>query len=266
VSTEGGVRARAIGVMPKGARLCFPGLSSPLAKRSWRLARRVPSVLRDGGMRELWWRALGITFYRRLTCFVLRLEQPIPEEPVAHQALSFSWLGEIDADAYLRLRDDQTADLVRARLARGDRCLIARMNGHDLVAVRWIVTGVAPIDYLGLAFELSPRAVYLYDVFTGHPDREQNIAAAMSCEMVRRLRSEGWSSVVATVLPENVAGQRLTRSRGYDEVGSVGCFRLGPWRIPIRRIPAGYLGSAMSLERSEPVLGLPEAAARMWLV
>jgi hypothetical protein len=241
----------------------FSCLSRGLAKRSWRLARRVSSVLRTGGVRELWWRALGITFYRRLTCFVLRMEQPIPE-PAAHQPLSFSWLGEIDADAYLRLRDDQTADLVRARLARGDRCLIARMNGGDLVAVRWIVTGVAPIDYLGLAFKLSPGAAYVYDVFTGQSDRGQNIAAAMSCEMVRRLRSEGWSSVVATVLPENLAGQRLTRGRGYDEVGRVGCFRLGPWRIPIRRIPAGYLGSAMALERSGPVPGLAAGAARMW--
>jgi hypothetical protein len=149
-------------------------------------------------------------------------------------------------DDYLRLRPEVPAAEIDRRLAGGQRCVVVR-HDHTIVSARWVSTGLAEVPYLELAFELPDGLAYVYDVYTAGSARGRRISASTWPRYERLLAESGVTALLGTVWPQNRAGMGLVRGAGYRRIGMVGCLRLAPLRIPLRRIPPGYLGRASRL-------------------
>ncbi len=184
-----------------------------------------------------------MTVYRRLI-FVAREidESPLPGE--AELELEFEELGAGALPEYARLRTDARPGDAAGRLRRGQCCILARHRG-EIVNARWYSVQRAEVPYLGLAFELAPGVGYVYDVFTAPAARGRRVGAVSRLRCEALLREAGAKALLGTVMPENRAGLGLVEGAGYRPLGTVGCLRLGPARVPVRRIPAGYLGASM---------------------
>lgn len=212
------------------------------------LARRVTDVARREGWRGLWWRSLSATVYRRLVVVARDIDEGPPTAP-ARFDLDFEYLTVDDLGRYLQLRRDASAADVERRLRAGQRCALACDSG-EIVSARWFSTGVAEIDYLGLAFDLPPGVAYVYDVYTAPGARGSGISREVRHVYESELRRAGARRLLGTFMPENTAGLGLVSGAGYRAVGMVGCLRLPAVRIPARRLPPGYLGPS---SRSRPV-------------
>jgi hypothetical protein len=203
------------------------------------------SVARSEGLRGLWWRSLSATLYRRLV-LVARESDAGPPPSRARLALDFEYLTLDGIGEYLELRGDASAGEIERRLGSGQRCALARHEGR-IVSARWFSTETAEIDYLGLAFEVPPGVAYVYDVYTSPGARRLGISGEARRQYEDELRRGGARKLLGTFMPENTAGLGLITGAGYRQVGVVGCVRLPGVRIPVRRLPAGYLGPSTRL-------------------
>lgn len=211
------------------------------------IGRRAGEVLRTEGLRGLWWRGLGVTVYRRLT-LVARPVESEPRRRAARVAVTPELLTHETVGDYLELRGDTPAAEVERRLATGQRCVLVRREGAP-VSARWFATGFAEIEYLDLVFDLPAGAAYVYDVYTGPEARGLGISAAVAPYYEQMLRDAGCRTLLGTAMPENRAGRGLVGGAGYEPVGTLGCVRLGPLRVPVKRLPGGYVGRSRRLVR-----------------
>jgi hypothetical protein len=190
-------------------------------------------------LRRVIFGALAVTVYRRLIVY----ERPLYQRPPAPRAgagVRLGLLSATDVDDYRHLCPDTPSEEVTKRLARGDRCFVARLNG-DLVSVRWLSTKRADVEYLGLSFSLGAAFAYAYDAFTAPALRQTGLSTIAAAYMGEQARSEGCRALLSAIGPENEGGRRLLKGLGGRPVGMVGCLRLGPLRLPLRRLPPGYL-------------------------
>jgi ribosomal protein S18 acetylase RimI-like enzyme len=189
---------------------------------------RAVEVVREEGLRELWFKALGETFYRRMAVVALDLRLPPPAAP-APFPLDFGFLDEREAAAFASLGATAGPDVAAERLRRGERCFVARHEGR-LVSVRWLTADNGPIAYLDRSVPLEPGEAFLYETFT-HPDyRGRALSAAAGTRLGRALAAEGVHRILAVVLPENKLGVRAYEKAGYRRIGTVGWLRIGRWR------------------------------------
>jgi hypothetical protein len=191
-------------------------------------------------LRRLFFGALAVTFYRRLVVYERPLDRT-PPAPPAPPGASFHLLSVSQLDAYRRLRPDTPAEEIERRLARGDRCFAVSLDGA-VVSTRWQSCERAEFEYLGMSFPLGSGLAYAYDGFTEDGIRGSGLSTLAAAHMGQQLRGEGYRSLLSALLPENEGGRRLLTGLGGRPVGTVGCLRLGPVRVPLRRLPDGYLG------------------------
>jgi hypothetical protein len=210
---------------------------------------RLREVLREEGMRGVWWRGLGVTVYRRVVFFTREVAASASVPP-SDLELSVAYLVPGEVDDYLRFRPEVPAAEVDRRLAGGQRCVIVRHNG-SIVSSRWVSTGLAEVPYLELVFELPGGVAYTYDVYTSEALRGRKLTGASRSHYESLVADEGVTTLLGTAWPENPAGLRMVRAAGYRPIGTVGSLRLGPLRIPVRRIPPGYLGRASRFHPSD---------------
>jgi GNAT superfamily N-acetyltransferase len=207
--------------------------TAPGARR-WTPAAAVTrawEVLRPEGPRPLLFRALAETAYRRLLIFELELGgSPGGAE---FPGLSFGWLDESRLAEYERIRPGH-AGRAGARLRSGDRCFTTWLDG-ELVAVRWIATRSATVEYLDLVLPLADGDVYHYDSFTSPSHRRRGLSVASQARLADALRREGRRRIVRAVLPENRAAVRDAEKAGFRRAGRIGFVRLGPWRHEVRK-------------------------------
>jgi hypothetical protein len=202
-----------------------PESLAPGARR-WSLrsaAARALAVGRHEGLRQLWFKILGETVYRRLLLVELK-----PRDAVAAQsdlALEFRFLAPADAEDYARLRPGVRAETVRSRLER-ERCFGAWHAG-TLVSTRWIASGTAEIDYLGRELRLEPGVVWISDTYTDPRVRGHDVSPAAGAALSRALAAEGVERQLGGVHPENALGRRAFEQAGYRRVGTIGYIRLG---------------------------------------
>lgn len=79
----------------------------PRARRTWgRIRRRARDVLREQGVRSLWFKVLGKTVYRRTVVFERTLDT-LPVASLPPDAIDIGQLAHTEIDAYLRLRPDE---------------------------------------------------------------------------------------------------------------------------------------------------------------
>jgi hypothetical protein len=212
-----------------------PDSQAPGAQR-WSLrsaVARALAVRREEGLRQLWFKILGETVYRRLLLVALDPHDAVNTE--SDLDLEFRFLSAADADDYARLRPGISADSVRAQLERA-RCFGA-WTGGKLVSTRWVAHGSADIEYLGRTLTLGPGEVWISDTYTDPAARGHDVSPAAGAALARALGDEGIQRQLGGVHPENPLGLRAFEQAGYRRVGTIGYLRIGRHRRDfVRRV------------------------------
>lgn len=199
----------------------------------WRRARE---VLREEGLRSLFWKLLGETIYRRawvverpLAPAAAAPPSPSPEAP----GCEIGEIGDLDRAGiaeYLDLRPQADAAAVRRRLGGGERCFVACRNGR-IEHATWVAVDVARIEYLGRSLPLAAGDAYAGEAFTRPSARGGALSVAVADAMAAQLEREGFRRLLGVVMPENRAGVVSSWRWGYRPIGVMRTLRLGPWRV-----------------------------------
>ena len=211
-------------------------ISTGERSRAPSLLRRAFATWRTSGMRDLWFKSLDATFYRRLFLLQRPLDEPIPEVR-ARIVLEIGLLARSEIPAYVALRPDATPAAIEARLDAGSWCFVARHEGR-IVCARWAGRGRLPIDHLDTELPLAPDEACSFDLFTAPEQRGNGVSPAASAEMLRFLRAAGYRRVIVAITPENRASLRSVEKTGYRRFGVIGYVRLGSWRWRFCRLDA----------------------------
>jgi hypothetical protein len=202
----------------------------PTAADHWRRARE---VLRDEGLRSLFWKLLGETIYRRAWV----VERPLaaaagPRAGVAPTPPGFEIreLTEGDLTAYLDLRPQDDAGALRRRLSGGERCFVACRDGR-IEHATWVALDVAGIGYLDRQLPLATGDAYAGEAFTRPSARGVALSVTVADAMAAQLGREGFRRLLGVVMPENRAGVAASWHWGYRPIGVMRTLRLGPWRL-----------------------------------
>jgi len=203
------------------------------------VVRRVAEVLREQGVRMLVAKVVGELVYRRYVLYEFSLDRQAPTT-AARVPLEYGLLTDADVDEYLAFRHGATADEVRARLATGHRCFLARARG-EIVHARWYATD--RVFFFGLGYEVAaaPGSVIGYSALTAPEARGRGIAPAARVHALEALRADGYTREFAVVDPANRPAVRVVEKVGYRCVGSLGVLRLGSRRRPFVRLVEGAL-------------------------
>jgi SAM-dependent methyltransferase/GNAT superfamily N-acetyltransferase len=205
------------------------------AQWTWRAAlKRTGEVLRQEGVKSLWFKILGETVYRR----AILMERPLDQPNVrlaARLPVAIDLLRTSEVDEYANFRPDTDPSETRRRLEAGPLCFVARHEGR-IVHACWAATGRAWVEYLAGEILLASDEVFHYDSFTAPSFRGRNIAAVRVIEAARYFRQAGYRRLVAIVVPENTSAFRSLEKAGYRRVGVIGYVKIGPWRWNLCRV------------------------------
>lgn len=229
-----------------------------MADRHWTpraILRRAVQVLKEDGLRSLWFKVWGELGYRRVALFVRDLDAA-PLQVVAAHPLELGTLGAASLSDYLALRPGSTAAEVQRRWATGQECFTARHHGR-LVHVCWAARGHAWIDYLSREIQLAPDEVYSYESLTASDARGYNAAAARATYMQATLLRAGVRRFVAVAVPDNKPAVRALEKAGYRRAGTLRTIWLGRWRrnwgwLPTRSTDAAYWDDVAHRSRARP--------------
>jgi ribosomal protein S18 acetylase RimI-like enzyme len=199
--------------------------------RRWTLgaaARRAIEVLKEEGIRALFFRVLGETIYRR----VLVVEFPSsvliptiqPRVPARIERLEESQVGD-----YLSFQPDSNRSEIRNRFSQEHWCFVAWDEGQIVAAV-WASPRFAKIDYLARQIDLAPHDAYMYELSTLPQFRRAFIGSALVVNILRFSRASGYSRLLAVVVPENKPGWKFLLRQGFRPLGKMGYLKIGPWR------------------------------------
>jgi GNAT superfamily N-acetyltransferase len=213
------------------------------------LHRTYRAVRRGIGRRTVALRrvAIQVTLRRDLT-------EPIPAyEARAPIEVRQATPADIRDVAAIRLPDLDVRDVYEQRLARGQRCFVARV-GEEIVGSNWLVTGTVADE--GRVMRLRDDEVYTFDAFTAPQWRGARIHGRLLHDMLETARDEHYRTAYTQVqafrrrsrkgavafYPERVghfltikglrgAAPRMLRLTGslYPMVGTV-----PPWDNPLR--------------------------------
>jgi len=207
-------------VLPASKERAYPAPNNPLG--------RAFEILREEGLRGLWFRVLGETVYRRMVLFERLLDEPFPS-PSTSVAVEISLLNLSEVEEYVAFHDGMDAAEVHHRLEHGGKCFVVRHKG-SIVNACWTAEGSVWVDYLGCTIELARDEAYVYNNYTAPRFRNLGIPLVRAVEMLRHFRALGYRRLYAVVVPENKAAFRPAQKAGYRPIGVIGYVRIGPWR------------------------------------
>jgi len=210
-------------------------VSPPEKRWTWQpILKRAAEVLREEGLKSLWFKILGETVYRRVVLVERLLHEPIAEV-IPRMRIEIGPLKEAEVNEYVGLRPEADPSDIRHRIKSGQLCFVARHEGR-IVHACWATTRRAWIDYLDRAILLAADEYYGYEGFTAPGFRGQNIALALYSYMIRYLRDAGYQRSVAVLMPENKLAFRPLEKIGYRPFGMMGYVKIGPWRYDLCRV------------------------------
>jgi len=195
------------------------------------LGARVAQAYASGGVRNLWFSALGRVVYRRLLVLERRLDEHATAPPEREAGAGVRVVELDDAHAYRRLRPEQPLGEFVRRRAAGALCFAA-LDGDRVVGATWAQRGGGWCAYLEREIRLADDEVYLFDTLVDPRHRGARIAPAIALAQVGALRRRGVVRLVATVLPENRASLRARARSGFRLCGRIGWVGVGPLRRP----------------------------------
>lgn len=206
--------------------------SRAIWERAW-------EVVRDEGVRSLWFKILGETVYRRMVLCELLLDDPVPN-PRASTSVVVGRLGKDDVEEYVAVRPGSDRAEFLRRLEDGHRCFAVRID-ERIVHCCWVAMGKARIDYLDCVIALRPDEAYSYEAYTRPEARGLNITAHCAACKARYLRDSGVKRMIAAIVPEGRSAIRANQKAGYRRFGMIGCVGVGRWRNYFCRTQAGSL-------------------------
>lgn len=189
---------------------------------------RAGEVLRQEGLRSLWFKILGDTVYRRLLLLERPLHEPIGEV-TAGIPVEISLLQKSEITEYVEFRQEVKDTKVEAQLEAGDWCFVVRHQGQ-MICARWATVQRVWSDYLSCELRLAEGEVYSYDLFTKPEFRGHAVSPAASAEMLRYFCAAGYRRMVVTISPENRPSLRSVTKTGYRPYGVMGYVKIGPWK------------------------------------
>jgi SAM-dependent methyltransferase len=102
----------------------------------------------------------------------------------------------------------QSADVLRRRFRRGDRCFAAVDAAGRAAHVRWVTAGRALIPELGLDVVMRGGEAYFYDGYTRPDARGQGVDGRVRNEIFRVFKARGYARVWSYVRSDNPTGLR----------------------------------------------------------
>jgi GNAT superfamily N-acetyltransferase len=204
--------------------------------------RRASELAREGGVRAIWFTALGELCYRRVEIREYLLDKA-DDNDLDSAKLSIGQLRAADIEQYNAFREPSGPDSAQRRLLAGHHCFIAR-HKDKIVCASWGATRNATIWYLSAPIELTSDEAYAYDLFTAPEWRQKGIAAAVTRELHNFYRAAGKRRVLRVIVPENHAA--TTGTLGYHSIGTMGFFGIGRFRLNFCRMKAGKLAPGKS--------------------
>jgi len=158
--------------------------------------------------------------YRRLLVwefpFTNALSAIEPKIPVR-----FEELRESDFDQLIALRPFLTEEVIRLRLEAGHRPYIAKTD-EKIVHACAVAVEKAYSGYLQIAFPLSPREVYFYEVYTVPEYRRNRLHSAGLSLVSRKMRQLGYQHGMAFIYPHNRPALRSLKKIGFRKKGHIG--------------------------------------------
>jgi ribosomal protein S18 acetylase RimI-like enzyme len=208
-----------------------PVLDTPWTLRA--VVERGREVLRQEGVKSLWFRTLGELGYRRAMLFELDLAT-YQQSEAAPASARFELLSPSNLEDLLGLVQQCDEREATRRLAAGHVCMLGYVKGRPAYS-SWLATGPVRIDFLGVQAVPSPGSAYSYELYVGPAFRGLSLATAGLDVRVRILRDRGFKRFVSIVVPENQAGLRHALAGGFQPIGWVYCLDVGsPKRCWVR--------------------------------
>jgi ribosomal protein S18 acetylase RimI-like enzyme len=199
--------------------------------------RRASELAREGGVRAIWFTALGELCYRRVEIREYVLDKADDNDLDAAK-LSIEQLNAADIEQYNAFREPSDPDSAQRRMLAGHHCFIARHKGK-IVCASWGATRNATSGYLSAPIALTSDEAYAYDLFTAPEWRQKGIAAAVTRALHNFYRDEGKRRVLRFIVPENYAA--ITGTLGYHSIGTMGFLGVGRFRLNFCHMNAGKL-------------------------
>jgi ribosomal protein S18 acetylase RimI-like enzyme len=208
-------------------------LAEPRRRTPLTVAARAREVAAQEGLRSLAMQVAAALGYRRLVLF----ERPVDGTPAANPlGLEVGYLEPGAVGEYEALRPGE-GETARRRWAEGDRCIASWLDGR-LVSVRWLATGSAPFEYLGVRLPLADDEFYLYDTHVDPSCRGSAIANHAMRLFYARLAAEGFHVGLCACLPENRPAWRSLEKSTFERAGRIAVLRIGRLhRTFVRRRP-----------------------------
>ena len=178
-------------------------------------------VVRAEGLRSLWTRALGETFYRRL---IRSSGGSTPNRPFAMPGWSSTSASRTTSDS-----QPPAPGPGCPRSCGASTGASAAMPPATTVESwrRAVATGSVRIPYLARSLDLADGDVFVYEAYTAPDYRRLGIAHAVESRLTLLLREEGHRRILRTVLPENAAGVEMHTSLGNRPIGTIGYVKIG---------------------------------------
>lgn len=205
----------------------MPHLEHPPTWTPTLIWRRARQVLREEGLKSLWFKLLGETVYRRLLVIERVLEGNDREGDETTGRMSL--LGAADLPRYAAFRPEADLEELQRRLDRGECCFIMEVGG-EIAHACWIANKSTRIDYLDCDVELPSDACYAYEAYTHPAFRGCGLAGARVRRMEPELMRMGYRRTLAVVGPENHRAIYFNTAAGNEVVGRIGYYQIGPWR------------------------------------
>jgi len=206
----------------------------PTAERA-RMPNRVSRVrlarelIRSEGLRSIWPRVLGRLVYRRVVVAAADMDAEYTVPPCDIE-MTVRKLTPEDIGAYAALVPNADPATVARRLEAGSRIYAAWSDGR-IISAGWLEIDYALFDAVGAKIPIGPKVVYARASFTEPELRGRNIATVGYVSALELLREEGFERAVGFLLPEARSSHGPVVKAGLEQVGSLGWFGLGRFRI-----------------------------------
>ncbi len=128
------------------------------------------------------------------------------------------WVGDT-ADARMLTTFGRSPELVRRRLAAGDRAAIVT-DAQGLVAQLWIHPG-GVYDEDGVLFRLAPQEAWVFDGVVAESRRGERIYPRLAVGVARELAERGVVRMLSTIDAVNSPSLRAAEVRGCAVLGTV---------------------------------------------
>lgn len=203
----------------------------PLFHKLFHCAKRIPYRFQEEGIPQTLWLIFQLLFgviYRKEVVLVFSRDlsstqfSDAPENP---DGLSINLLTAIEIDDLLSVSYSSRGEILN-RLAEGDLCLVAHLNGR-VVHYSWLTAKIQYAWELERSIDLKPGQYYLYNCRTVRIFRGRGIYKAVIARALDETLKRNGRSLAALVKRGNANSLKAFHALGFEIVQEISFQRLG---------------------------------------